>query len=126
MPRSKENHVCQTRPSTVDRDRRDRIRELNDRLRISGLGGHVMITSGLQALGNEVVQEVLAAVHKHDRFDGGNDPYGEHDFGSLSWKTHKLLWKIDYYDTSLEFGSPDPADTDVTTRVLTVMLASEY
>jgi hypothetical protein len=38
----------------------------------------------------------------------------------------KLFWKIDYYDTSLQYGSENPADPDQTTRVLTIMLASEY
>jgi hypothetical protein len=36
------------------------------------------------------------------------------------------FWKIDSYDRNTEFGSPDPADPDVTTRVLTIMRADEY
>ena len=31
-----------------------------------------------------------------------------------------------YYDRALDFGSPDPADPDVTARVLTILLTSEY
>ena len=34
--------------------------------------------------------------------------------------------KIDYYNMTLDMGSPDPADPKVTKRVLTVMFASEY
>jgi hypothetical protein len=55
-----------------------------------------------------------------------NDPYSEHDFGSFEIEGDKFFWKIDCYDKTLEFGSPDPTDPSVTTRLLTIMLASEY
>ncbi|MEQ1708542.1 MAG: DUF3768 domain-containing protein [Terricaulis sp.] len=36
------------------------------------------------------------------------------------------MLEIDCYNKSLRYGSDDPADPAVTTRVLTIMLASEY
>ena len=103
-----------------------RIRELNDRLRKTLIGGRVMITQGAASEGEAFVAEAVRAVRSFDGFDPGNDPHGEHDFGSLDVAGRRLFFKIDYYDTSLAYGSPDPADPAVTERVLTIMLASEY
>jgi hypothetical protein len=36
------------------------------------------------------------------------------------------LFKIGYYDASMEFGSEDPADLSKMTRVLTIMLAEDW
>lgn len=38
----------------------------------------------------------------------------------------QVLWKIDYYDTNLQFCSEAPADEARTRRVLTIMLSDEY
>jgi hypothetical protein len=59
-------------------------------------------------------------------FDQGNDPHQEHDFGAFELSNQQFFFKLDYYDTSMEFGSPDPSDAGKTTRTLTVMLADEY
>jgi hypothetical protein len=69
---------------------------------------------------------VLAKVSSFNGFDDDNDPWGEHDFGSLEYEGQTFFWKIDYYDPALKWGSEDPADPHKTVRVLTVMLADEY
>ena len=101
-----------------------KIRAINDAARRTLIGCRVMLTSGIQALGR--LPEVLAAVRGFDDFHAGNDPYGEHDFGSVELFGEKLFWKFDLYDTACEFGSEDPADRTKTVRVLTIMLAEEY
>jgi Protein of unknown function (DUF3768) len=103
-----------------------RIRQLNDELRTIGRGGLVMMTIGVQRLGVIHHAEIMHAIRSFDAFNEDNDPHGEHDFGALDLAGQRLFWKIDYYDLDLMMGSPDPADPNLTCRVLTIMLASEY
>jgi len=51
---------------------------------------------------------------------------GEHDFGTIELEGERFFFKIDYYDRDVRMHSPDPANPDVTTRIMTVMLSSEY
>jgi hypothetical protein len=104
----------------------ERIRELNDAFRTAGGPVDWVITRGVASLGPEFVGEAVRAVRAFDDFSADNDPHGEHDFGAFAVAGERLLWKIDYYDQALEFGSEDPADASLTRRVLTVMLAAEY
>lgn len=115
------------RPQQTDAAKRHaRIAALNDRLRRDRTGGRLFITSGVAALGSPTILHILDAIAAFSAFTDDNDPYGEHDFGSLSQAGHRLFWKIDYLDRDLRLRSPDPADPAITTRVLTVMLAEEY
>jgi hypothetical protein len=104
----------------------ERIRELNDDFRRTFVGGLVLITAGLEAMPAEQRRALLAKVRAFNVFTEDNDPHGEHDFGAVDHGGVRCFWKIDYYDRATEFGSPDPADPAVTTRVLTVMRADEY
>ena len=65
-------------------------------------------------------------VEMFDAFTPESDPHGERDFGSFEHAGERIVWKIDYYDRALKYGSEDPSDPSKTTRVLTIMLASEY
>ena len=104
----------------------NQIAVLNDAFRRSGGPGRTVFTAGLSDLGVEFSHLALGLVRLFDKFDSNNDPHGEHDFGSFELHGRKVFWKIDYYDRDLEYGSPDPTDPAVTTRVLTIMLAEEY
>lgn len=111
--------------------RAEKIRALNDAFRKGERPelGRIMLTEGVRELvaawplGSLIVHN---QVKRFDSFSEDNDPHGEHDFGSFEHVGEKLFWKIDYYGKDLESGSEDPADPDVTTRVLTIMLADEY
>ena len=105
-----------------------RIRELNDAFRTAAPGELCTSTSraGIAAMSPEQQVEVMRRVHGFIAFTPDNDPHGEHDFGSFEYAGKTIFWKVDCYDRDLNYGSPDPADENVTERVLTVMLAEEY
>lgn len=104
-----------------------RVRELNDRFRRDGLGnGSIMITPGIQGLGEEEMVAIIDQVRTFDTFTDENDPWKQHDFGAFDHAGQKVFWKIDCYDPNCQFGSENPANEALTHRVLTIMLASEY
>jgi hypothetical protein len=103
----------------------ERIARLNDRCR-QGLDANarIMVTRNclarLSGEGEGIAEilaqaELLAAVRRYAFKPGAFDLQGQ-----------RVLFKIDYYDMALEFGSDDPADASITRRVLTVMLAEDY
>jgi len=80
----------------------------------------------LPLLGPKAVTRIVKTIAVFDDFCHANDPHEEHDFGAFDADGHKVFFKIDYYDESLTYHSPDPADPSVTRRVITIMLAEEY
>lgn len=109
----------------------ERIAELNDRCR-HGLdrNARIVMTSNCLAriapLGIKVAQilaqaEIMHAI-RHAAFDKDSP---ERDMGAVTVRDTKFLFKIEYYDSTLEFGSEDPTDAALTTRVLTIMLPED-
>lgn len=102
------------------------IKTLNDNLRKHLIGGKIVLTQGIEAKNYEEIAEIMLKIRDFDNFTPDNDPYDEHDFGSLDYKGETIFWKIDYYEKSYQYLSEDPANPNLTNRVMTVMLASEY
>ena len=111
------------------------VTELNDQFRremcskgySATIPGKLVFTAGITALSVEQQTTLLNDIYNFKDFTPDNDPYGKHDFGKITLAgVGDIFWKIDYYDTSLEFGSESPADTSKTVRVLTPMLVEEY
>ena len=102
------------------------IKELNDNFRKSFLGGHVIISQKVQMLPAKSRKELFEHIKQFNNFTKENDPYGEHDFGSIKFQNNVYFWKIDYYDTNFLYHSPNPSNASVTNRVLTIMQADEY
>ncbi len=108
--------------------RAKQIAELNDQLRITfnHAYGQILYTQGIQTLGKIEQINVFNLVKAFNAFTVDNDPYGEHDFGAVQNNGKKVFWKIDYYGQDMMHRSEDPADSECTNRVLTIMLANEY
>jgi hypothetical protein len=102
-----------------------RIRRLNDEARMYLTDGTIFLTRGVSDLPIKDQAAILEHVRTFDQFTPDNDPYGEHDFGTFEHNGRRICWKIGCYNRQMQYGSPDPADSCVTKRVLTVMLASE-
>ncbi len=112
--------------------RAEQIARLNDRVR-RGLdrNARIMFTGGFSAkffegniaLAMMAQASTMKAIRKHEFTD---DAHGERDFGEINYRGQRVWFKIDYYDTELEYGSEDPADASVTRRVMTIMLPEDY
>ena len=102
------------------------IATLNDKFRKSFIGGEVLLSAGIAAMSSEDKANIVSLVQNFDNFNENNDPYGEHDFGAFDYKGNKIFWKIDYYDLNNEYMSENPANPDITNRVLTILLSCEY
>ena len=102
------------------------IATLNDNFRKSFIGGQVLLTAGIAAMSSEDKANIISMVQNFNDFIPDNDPYGEHDFFSIDYKGNKIFAKIDYYDLNNQYMSENPANPDITNRVLTIMLAEEY
>ena len=100
-----------------------KIALLNDAFRKTLSGGQVFLTAGVHELPDMVKAAAIQRVATFDAFTEDNDPYGEHDFGSFDLWGRRFFWKIDLYE---EPGVKDKSGEPVVTRVLTIMLASEY
>ena len=130
-------------------ERTREIARLNDRARQEGrphLAG-LFVTPGVRALPMEEMNELLGIVRQYSNWTGGDDPYGEHDYGVLykverngltAWTQEPqserpnngvletAVFKIDYYAKgSREWGSERPWLESETDRVMTVMLSWE-
>ncbi len=97
----------------------------NDAFRLTGTGaGQTLFTVGASTP-TERQLLLQAAVRHFSTFTEDNDPYGEHDFGTLDLFGEKYFWKIDYYASAECRLGGDPY-TEPVYRVLTVMRADEY
>ena len=102
------------------------IATLNDKFRKSFIGGEVLLSAGIAAMSSEDKANIVSMVQNFNDFNDDNDVYGEHDFFSFDYKGDKIIAKIDYYDLNNQYMSENPANPDITNRVLTIMKVFEW
>lgn len=102
------------------------IRSLNDQLRRDFSSGVAVMTPGVAALGADAAERIFRTIAHYDDFHHANDPWEEHDMGMFEAEGEKIMFKIDYFSKDMTMHSPDPANPAVTTRVITILLSSEY
>jgi hypothetical protein len=107
-------------------DKAARIAALNDRFRQTFWGGKVMMTKGVQELPDEMQAKLFRAVSEFNDFTEDNDSHREHDFGRIMFGSCTFFWKIDLHEELPVKRFNDNSSEPVFTRVLTIMLASEY
>lgn len=113
----------------TDDEKKARIRELNDALRINGQGrnGKVVMVGDLGANATpELAASLVQALRGFNDFTADNDPHGEHDFGKFRVGEEWFIFKIDYYALDEETLSEHPEDPNVTIRVMSVFYAHDY
>jgi Protein of unknown function (DUF3768) len=105
---------------------KDRIRIWNDLLRQLHRGGEVVVSRGVGYLDSATQERIIRAVAAFNQFTEDNDPHGEHDCAILSVDGYRIMFKIDYFDLTRTYASENPADPNVTHRVMTILLTDEY
>lgn len=126
----------------LQRERTERVAHLNDEVRRGNdPRARILFTRGVVDLlaeseTTETARHARVAINQRllmeqiagAAIEPGDDPYGERDFGVVTFLDERIYWKIDSYaaDGTFSFGSDAPWDASATTRVLTILLPSEY
>jgi Protein of unknown function (DUF3768) len=97
-------------------DKRAKIIELNDQLRTTFKGGRVQMTPAVYNLDPQLRGRALRAMARSNKFDDT----GEHDWGVMIFAGYAFEWRIEYPAKDGAGVSPDPANPDKTSRVLTL------
>lgn len=113
----------------------DAIAQQNDEFWMSfgapnGIPGRVVMTQGVSDLGMASRLRMHQAIVAYDGFTEDNDPDAHHDFGEITIDVDgapvRIWFKLDLYDLRYETGSEQPDDPQLTRRVMTLLMPSEY
>jgi len=94
------------------------IAEKNDECRRTFLNCRIILTASVVHSPNR--EKIIQAIQNFKYFKKEDDPYGEHDFGTVDIEGNKYFFKIDYYDEHYWLHREDGK------RVITIMRSDEY
>jgi Protein of unknown function (DUF3768) len=97
-------------------DRRVKIIELNDQLRTTFRGGRVQMTASVYQLDARLRGRALCLLARYSKFNEES----EHDGGVFIFGGYSFEWAIEYRGKNHTGVSPDPANPEMTFRVLTL------
>lgn len=112
--------------SLPEKLKNNRVAELNDQFRKTGIGGEILPGFSITQLGQDMGRKIFQAVREYNAF--GDDPHDEHNFGIIEIPTDnvagiKFFFKINYYDHGRYIGRcSDPSNSEKTLRVMTIDL----
>jgi hypothetical protein len=95
---------------------RARVIELNDQLRRTFKHGRVQMTPSVYELDARLRGRAFDLLTRYDNFD----EQSEHDQGVFIFGGYSFEWQIEYRSKSGTGVSPDPANPEMTFRVLTL------
>jgi len=104
----------------TSKNRQAKIAKLNDEHRQNIPKTRTYVSQQVSNLPIMKLAKLFYLVKNFNTFNKDNDPHREHDLGKVILDGESYFWKIDYYDKSLEYGSPDPTNPAVTERILTI------
>lgn len=113
-------------------EQHEQVRELNDRLRVHRVGGHVVFSPVIDETWSVAVQRALLdRLGAYDAFRPENDPDGEHAAGRLEFEGHDIAWRIEQHPQPPLTGPPgflspfEPWTEIGCVRVLRIVFAHE-
>lgn len=115
-----------------ERLQNQKVRQLNDLMRTNmpaslvGSKNRAVFSGSLTGADTEFKNAALNAVRDFRAFTEGNDPYGEHDMGTVEVGGEQIMFKFDYYAPDLMHGSEQPWNAAETVRFLSIFYAGDY
>ena len=111
MQTLKSNHApVHSALRTHDEERRAKIIELNDKLRMTFKGGRVQMTPAVYNFDPQLRGRAIWTMARHNRFDDSS----EHEWGVFIFAGYAFEWRIEYRAADGTGVSPDPADPEKT------------